>query len=316
VSTDPRVKDLLSPLADEVEVPSRVQVDRDKVIARMVEVSLSPEERFPARWRWAGALALAAGVALAAWGGSRFFAGSSAANSLPGVEVVALRGQLARVSPEGTLETSAGAEARIKAKGLELDLLENTKVSLAELGAASTSSAVRLDRGRVRCVIPHQLGRTFSVVTSDTRVIDVGTIFSVSVEPSSTGPKTVVNVEEGEVLIEHLGVQSRLTASQSWSSPQAEAKLAPPVAAAEPEVAEEPPRAAAPRRDVTAKRHRETLDVETKLLRGGLAKEQKGDLRGALSAFESLVSRYPDSPLAPDAKAALSRVKGRLESSK
>jgi outer membrane protein assembly factor BamD (BamD/ComL family) len=64
------------------------------------------------------------------------------------------------------------------------------------------------------------------------------------------------------------------------------------------------------------KRHPETLAAETKLLRSGLASEQKGDLKSAVTAFETLTSRYPDSQLAPDAKAALARVKGRLESSK
>jgi len=37
---------------------------------------------------------------------------------------------------------------------------------------------------------------------------------------------------------------------------------------------------------------------------------------GAVNAFETLLAEYPDSQLAPDAKAALARVQGRLESSK
>ncbi|HXK18176.1 MAG TPA: hypothetical protein VNG33_10260, partial [Polyangiaceae bacterium] len=64
------------------------------------------------------------------------------------------------------------------------------------------------------------------------------------------------------------------------------------------------------------KRRPETLAAETKLLRSGLSSEQKGDLRGAVNAFETLLAEYPDSQLAPDAKAALARVQGRLESSK
>src|SRR6185436_20144724 len=82
LTTDPSVKQLLAPLAEDVDDVSarRVQVDRDKIIARMVEVSLAPEERFSPRLRWAGALALAASVALAAWGGSRFF-GSGAGHT-------------------------------------------------------------------------------------------------------------------------------------------------------------------------------------------------------------------------------------------
>ena len=315
--SDPDVKQLLAPLADYEPEGSarRFQVDRDKIIARMVEVSLAPEDRFSLRARW-GVLALAAGFALAAWGGAHYLQGTQQA-SLPGVEVVVLRGQVTPLNSEGTLETSAGAEARIKAAGLELDLLENTKVSLKELGAAGrNSSAVRLDRGRVRCVIPHRPDRTFTVVTADARVVDLGTIFSVSVQPSVTGPKTFVEVEEGEVLVEYAGGQRRVTAAQSFSTRAAESPV--PVAApAEPAVvAEEAPRASGPgpRRE-PVKRPRETLGTETQLLRSGLASEQKGDLRAARAAFEQLVARYPESPLAPDARTALARVKGRLETS-
>ncbi len=328
--TDSRVAELLAPFTEpEDDLASRrLQVDREKIVSRMVDVSLAPEERFGSRARIVAALALAAGFALATWGGARLWRQATPTGAA-GIEVVALRGSVTGVqgdkssdlslgaptqlSPEGTLETSQNAEARIKTSaGMEIDLLENTKVSLAELGATRVSSALRLEHGRVRCVIPHQPGRTFTVVTAAARVIDVGTIFSVSVEQTATGPKTVVHVEDGEVLVQYPGGQSRLTASQSWASGSEPSK---PIAAAAPaDVAvEELPTTQSPRRDLV--KHRpETLAAETKLLRSGLANERKGELGAAVTAFETLVTRYPDSQLAPDAKAALARVKGRLES--
>ncbi len=330
--TDPKLAELLAPLTEpEDDLASRrLQVDREKIVSRMVEVSLAPEERFGSRARIAAALALAAGFALAAWGGARLWR-PAVPSAGAGIEVVALRGSVTgvqgakssglsvgaptRLSPEGTLETSQGAEARIKTNaGMEIDLLENTKVSLGELGAASASSALRLEHGRVRCVIPHQPGRTFSVVTAAARVVDVGTIFSVSVEPTDVGPKTVVHVEEGEVLVQYPGGQSRLTASQSWVSGTEPTKPVTAVAPADIAVDELPAKQSSQRNLV--KRRPDTLAAEAKLLRGGLASEQKGDLRGAVAAFDALVTRYPDSQLAPDAKAALARVKGRLESPK
>jgi hypothetical protein len=331
MTSDPKLQELLAPLTEpEPDVGSRrYQVDREKIVSRMVEVSLEAEDRFSGRARLFGALALAASFALATWGGVTLLRRNDAA-SAAGIEVVAVRGsvtgvqgskssglhagQTAVLSPEGTLETSQNAEARLKTKsGFEIELHENTRVSLNELGAASASSAVRLDRGRVRCVIPHQPGRTFAVVTSAARVIDVGTTFSVSIEPAEGGTKTVVHVEEGEVLVQHAGGQSRLTASESWTSGTEPPKVVAEAPPSEPEAVEEAPPVV--RRDA-AKRRPETLAAETKLLRSGLASEQKGDLRAAAAAFESLVTRYPGSQLAPDAKAALSRVKGRLESSK
>ena len=331
--TDPKVQALLAPLADTEDdlAPRRVQVDRDKIISRMVEVSLAPEERFGSRARIVGALALAASFALATWGGLHLWRRAAAVSPNSGIEVVALRGNVTGVqgskargltvgaptalNPEGTLETSQNAEARIKTGGgLEINLLENTRLSLGELGAASSSSAVRLERGRVRCVIPHQPGRTFSVVTNAARVVDLGTIFSVSVQDSEAGPKTVVHVEEGEVLVQFAGGQRRLTASQSWMSAGEPGKAV--VEAAPADVAvEDLPAAPGSRRD-PVKRRPETLESETKLLRSGLASEQKGDFQAAATAFQTLVKRYPESQLAPDAKAALARVKGRLESAK
>lgn len=334
MSSDPKVADLLGPLTESEDdlASRRLHVDREKIVSRMVEVSLAPQARFGARARVAAALALAASFALLTWGGlSLWKRGGPAAAS---IQVVALRGSVTGVqgsrttgltvgeattlSPEGTLETSRSAEARIKTSGgLEIALLENTRVSLGELGAASASSAVRLERGRVRCVIPHQPGRTFSVLTSVARVVDIGTIFSVSVEPTDAGPKTVVHVEEGEVLVQFAGGQQRLTASQSWTSAS---EASPPAVVAAPApveaASEEPaPVVPGPRRE-PGKRRPETLETETKLLRSGLASEQKGDLQAAAVAFQTLVTRYPESQLAVDAKAALLRVKGRLESPK
>lgn len=328
--TPPDVRDLLSPLTEDVEPTSRrFQVDREKIVSRMVEVSLTPEARFSPRVRLGMALALAASFALAAWGGlsalqrQRELAAAS-------IEVLALRGQVTSaegslqvgqarvVSRDGTLETSAHAEARIQTGGgMAIDLLENTKVSLRELGVSKSSSALRLERGRVRCVIPHEPGRVFSVVTANARVVDVGTTFSVSVQPAGAGVATIVHVEEGEVMVEHAGTQRHLRAPASWSSaPEAATPAVEPAPAALPAV-EEAPAAASPRRDVaSSKRQRETLDTETQLLQRGLASEQRGDFQGAARAFEQLVARYPGSPLAPDARAALARVKGRLGSPK
>jgi TolA-binding protein len=52
-----------------------------------------------------------------------------------------------------------------------------------------------------------------------------------------------------------------------------------------------------------------TLDEESRLLRLGLAAERQGHGAEAISFFEQLLSRYPRSPLAPDAREALLRVK-------
>lgn len=328
MSSEPNVRDLLAPLTQHEVAPAsiRFQVDREKIISRMVEVSLTPETRFSARARFGMALALAAGFALAAWGGLRAFDAQRLATASR-IEVLALRGQVTGsagaltpgqaqvVARDGSLETSERAEARINTgTGLEIALLENTKVSLRDLGAG-VSSALRLDKGRVRCVIPHEPGRVFSVVTADVRVVDIGTVFSVAVEPGAAGPKTSVHVEEGEVLVEHAGAKHHLRAPAFWSSVTDAPAVSEPPTSIEDLATEALPEVSA-RRDAPPKRPRETLAAEAQLLQAGLASEQRGDFQAAARAFEQLAARYPGSPLAPDARAALARVKNRLEAPK
>jgi hypothetical protein len=331
VSTDPKVAKLLAPLTEPEDAlaPRRIVVDREKLVSRMVEASRAPEERFGRRTRVAAALAVAASVALASWGGERLYRRDAASAS--GMEVLALRGSVTRVSgtratglavgeavnldPGGSLETARSAEARIRTgAGVDIVLAENTRISPSEQGVASTSSVLRLEHGRVRCVVPHRPGRTFTVVTNAARVIDIGTIFSVSVMPSEAGPTTVVHVEEGEVLVEFAGGRRYVRAAQSWTSAGEASLLAPAAAPADSTLAPTPV-APRPLRE-PVKRPTETLDAETKLLRSGLVSEQRGDFRAAAEAFQTLVARYPESQLAPDAKAALLRVRGRQGSSK
>ena len=329
MSTEPKVQELLSPLTSATDdLPSRRSpVDKGAIVSRMVEVSLTPKRRFGSRARVGAALVLAVGFALAIWGGAGWWKRGGTIRP-GGIEVVALRGNVLAVPgaqsrglavgeptalrPEGLLETSNEGGARIKAGGgLEIDLLENTKVILDQLDGAGVSPALRLERGGVRCVIEHRSGRTFSVVTAAARVLDVGTTFSVSVDNGEGGPRTFVHVEEGEVLVQFAGGERRISAAQSWmsaSEPSNTAVVAKPSSAP----AAEPAASSGRPRDLV-KRPPQTLEAETKLLRSGLASEQKGDLQGAVTAFETLVARYPESQLAPDARAALSRVKGQLE---
>jgi ferric-dicitrate binding protein FerR (iron transport regulator) len=336
MSTDRRaIEELLSPMtqADDDLAPRRVQVDRDKIIDRMVEASLAPptlQERFGSR-KLGYALALAAGFALAAFGASRLLKsdgeeldvvalGGQVTSVRGGVVTVLGVGQHAKLDADSKLETSAGARAELRAPGgVLLGLAENTQVSVAELTAASAST-LRLERGEVRCTIEHQPQRVFSVVTPDARVVDVGTVFTVNVKPASkaaAASETRVSVEQGEVLVKGTRGEEHLRASQSWSS-------APPAAAPAASQADQAPLDLAaedstdsPRSGSKPSKARpNTLAAETELLKSGLASEQRGDYRAAAQALDKLVKRYPSSPLAPDAKAAFSRVKGHLQSQK
>ncbi len=325
-----KVQELLTPMRERrVDLDSRrFKVEREKVVSAMVGASLAVGRVSPARLRVYAAIALAASFALLAAGfgyqASRPLAVASA--TTPQLSIFALQGEVTRIQgssraaivpgqpadigAEGLLETSAGSRARIRTvAGLEFELRENTRVSLADLNSASPDLSLRLFAGAVRCVVRHlPLGRTFSVITEDARIVDRGTVFTVAVDGSGAATKTAVHVEEGAVSVLHATGVTELSATrtQSWVSAAAE-----PAIVASPEALPLIPEATTTRRSVTPqKARRGTLDEETLLLRGGLASERSGELSAAAKSFESLLTRYPESPLAPDARAALARVKG------
>jgi hypothetical protein len=216
-------------------------------------------------------------------------------------------GESATVETGGHVTTASAGEAHLKAaSGVEFDVYDRTDVGLDELRGASSS--LRLFEGRVRCRVPHLApSATFSVVTSDVRVVVHGTVFSV--EASREGTVTV-RVDEGVVSVHHATGDVTLTASQSWSTQRAPEPASPvlqPVA--------KDPREAPPKTSLSLPRKSGepiasgTLDEETRLLRSGLAAERSGDLAGAAASFNQLLTRFPQSPLAPDARAALVRVR-------
>lgn len=339
MTVDPKVQELLAPMRDRsADVGARrFKVDREKIVSRMITASTSGLEVPSRHVRTYAALALAASFALIAAGASykAMHKAPVAAVAATHLDIVAIEGDVERVqgtvragmalgrstavAPDGAIETAAHAQALIKTEtGLEIQLRENTRVSLAEMNSADQGFALHLDAGAIRCIVPHLgAGHTFSVVTPDARVVDRGTIFTVSVEGTGPAARTVVRVEEGTVLVQYASGETQLDATQSWGSAT---PSEPPTATAAPaggstESTARIPVASGARHGIdTPKQPRGTLDEETSLLRLGLANERKGDLHGAAASFESLLSRYPESPLAPDARAALSRVKGSLGS--
>jgi hypothetical protein len=331
MSRDPALDELLAPLRDDPSGLSDrpVPIERDRVLLRMREAA----ERVPIerarRTRALRVLAVAAGFAVIA-GAAAIGTMTRSANRIevtalsgdvtldgPGTKPIA-PGEPARVAPEGDLTTAPHAQARIHtAGGLDLDVFESTRVALSDL--ALGSSMLRLGAGGVRCHVPHLAPKQiFSVVTPDATVVVHGTVFSVEVRPDGPATTTTVRVDEGVVVVRHPSGEVELRASQSWTNRAAPAPLptlTEPAADAAVAGVEKPlktsPRGTSRRTTESPPSSPGTLDEETRLLRSGLAAERNGDLAGATAAFEKLLSRYPQSPLVPDARAALGRVKAR-----
>jgi hypothetical protein len=325
---DASARALLAPMIErEVDLEGEAfRVDRARVLARMASAGVE-RTRWPA---YAGVLVAAAAVVLAvAIGWSSRRARDTIEVSVPPGSAVHFQSTTgegetlvgSRLVPSlGALETGAGSRAQvITSDGLAIELQNDTRVSLEAL--RTPESRLDLRRGGIRCTVAHRpASHPFHVVAADVTVIDLGTVFTVRID--DTTHATSVSVEEGEVLVKHRSGETRVKAPGTWSNVEPSVALpsppppAPPLASASPPASSRvtPPaekhelgtgRAAPPPKALPAA----TLGEESRLLRLGLAAERKGHAEEAVSLLEQFLSRYPNSPLAPDARDALRRVK-------
>jgi ferric-dicitrate binding protein FerR (iron transport regulator) len=326
MSREPSLRRLLAPMTErQVDLDhAAFRVDRERVLARMAQAGRRDRGR---RLGWVVMCAAAAGAVVLVFGTRLWKRDAGSSSSL---EVVVSEGSATqvrgaaqtavlpkrsmRIAAIGDLETAADSDARVTtADGTQIELRSHTRVSLEQLKPSTRK--VRLLGGSIRCSIPHRAAdQAFQVVTPDVTVVDVGTVFTVTLE----GPNlaTHISVEEGEVLIQNASGQTRLQAPSTWSS--APAVSEPLAAAGTPERATSAPNPAPAQ---SAKEGRPaarvpggkaaptaTLAIESQLLRQGLAAERQGRTADAISALTQLVTEYPHSPLAPDARAALARI--------
>ena len=123
----------------------------------------------------------------------------SAVQAIGNTEAHVVSQRSARIEATGDLQTADGSQASVRtADGLQVELRSQTRVGLG--GLRASKSQVNLLGGAIRCTVPHRTAaHAFQVVTADATVVDLGTVFTVSIE----GPNhaTRVSVEEGEVLV-------------------------------------------------------------------------------------------------------------------
>jgi hypothetical protein len=212
------------------------------------------------------------------------------------------------VSTASELVTEASSNLHVRtSSGLDIALFENSRLSLAGLGQAATS--VSLLSGGIRCEVPPlPRDQHFSVQTPGGSVIVQGTVFSVFVGAAAEGVRTCVKVERGEVLMKTAASAGRVGAGQSLGCERETTSV---VSAAETLA----PSAKPPEGALRANQdHPSTLDEENSLFQSGLAAERRGELAGARSAFDALLTKYPASPVAGEARAARTRVVKKLSS--
>lgn len=220
------------------------------------------------------------------------------------------------------LRTGAGETRRGTLEdGARVELAGGTELSVSAL-EPGTDELV-LDRGRVDLVVPKlRAGHTLSVATPDATVTVRGTRFSVEVVPEGARVVTNVEVAQGSVWVRQGEARWVLEAGSRWSSrPTAPEPSALPAASPE-SVASSAPGSAAQRAGGVASKvapapsststpagaaaqatsESSTLAQENDLYAAASRAARAGNDALAVRTLNELLARYPNSPLAQNAR--------------
>lgn len=340
MSDEAKVRELLAPFAERpVDLEGReFPVNREAAVAVIMKTAREGARARPYRVGVRGA-ALATGLALAA--AALLFLGrganevplptaKSALRPMAGTTLAEVSGMVTqrragasqRVQPgsharaidsNAVLQTAIRSSARLRnAQGDEVAVFENSALALS--GFDQPSRGVQLLAGSIRCEVSDLApGRRFSVLTPNASIEVRGTAFGVIVSGRGAAARTCVKVERGTVLITSSRSEQQLGAGQSWgceaerpSSNITDAESAAPRDAA----VEAPKESTKDRGDGQAVKVG-TLDEENRLFQAGLAAERRRDFAAARTAFDQLLTRFPTSPLASDARVARARVQAQ-----
>jgi hypothetical protein len=315
MTDEAKVRELFAPAQSrQVDVEGkRFKVNRERIISAMLRArgEVETDLATPARWRTVAAMAagFAVLVGSAGWFVLRRPHGAPTADqslSVSGVRGVVTRvdhgvgrsfapGQVATISPDGEFITAPQSEASVRAvSGLEIEIFEKTQLSLAGLGPAGANT-VNLATGDIRCRVPHLAeGRTFSIITPDATVVVHGTVFRVTVTGQAGATETCVRVEEGIVGVQTAAGETLVTAKQSRGCSLDELGAAPRAPSPSNKPLPSPASQVAKQRQAEpARAQAGTLDEENRLFEAGISAERRGDVHGAGSFFEQLLSHYP-----------------------
>ncbi len=314
------------------------RVNRERAISTILGAGEAADRR-RSRWRLArvagGVLAAAAGLALAASAIRTLNSGKphvAAVDSLLLQDVygkverreagqvlpVVGRDDVISVTTANELITGVASGARLRSRqGLDIQLLENGRLTLAGLGH-QPSMSVQLLAGSIRCQVPHlPAGEQFSVVTPNATVIVHGTAFSVLVSGIAEAVRTCVRVSDGRVVVKSPEGERVLGPGMTWGCET----VGPPAEAGErlpddPTLAPSavPPATGREQTRTPAVKPAGTLDAENQLFQTALAAERVGNLSAAETSLERLLSKYPGSLLSTDARIALARVRRKPQS--
>jgi ferric-dicitrate binding protein FerR (iron transport regulator) len=225
---------------------------------------------------------------------------------------------VSELTAPGEIVAPQGAWSRVSTqRGVRVDLAPSTRlrVTAAASQQPNARGGLRLEQGEVHCRVPRLGTRDqFTIETPDARVVVHGTVFSVRFGGGARRG-TCVRVQEGKVEVQQRGSSVLLGAGAEWgcepepatvtAAPKLEARIEPGAA----KLALAHKGASAARRSPAVRVPEGTLDRENALLAAALFAERQGDLAQAQKLFTELLAKHPRSPLVPEARVGLSRVR-------
>ncbi len=207
--------------------------------------------------------------------------------------------------------TTADAEATLLLpRGVRIKLASSTELSLTRV--LDAEQRLRLELGYTEISVPRPGGpAVFSVETPDSQVVVHGTEFSVRVErdPRTNAVATTVSVSRGSVLVIHGGERRLLELGTTWSSHAGDTP--PPTIESEPRP--DPLRSSSPpAKPARAPSTPPSLAEQNRLFQAFLDARAAGDDARAVRVLDELLTRFPDTPLADQARVGRFRALQRL----
>lgn len=184
----------------------------------------------------------------------------------------------------GRLRTPEDGGAQVTAGGVELTLSPS---STADLAFAGPTRRVVLMRGEVTLDVPALGKASLAVVTPDAVVTVHGTRFTVSLDSTARGNTSCVRVEEGVVSVMRGSGPETLLADQHSGCERT------------------PARQDHFKANTKRTKHTRALSRQNGLFRRAIAAQQQGQHRVARGQLTRLLTRYPKSPLAAEARRML-----------
>jgi hypothetical protein len=206
---------------------------------------------------------------------------------------------------DDALETPAHEGAELRLSNL-VNVTLSPQTEVAQMTARRGQvERIFLTRGRAHLRVAKLTdGRRFHVTTPFAEVRVRGTAFDVELLPG-VSPATCVRVQEGLVEVVSGKTTHMVGAGQTWGcdprplpgvSSTVETAPAPP-----------PPRAVAPaRRRNPAETH--ALRAQNQLFQRALRAQRAGEHETAIASYRAFLQRYPDAPLAAQARANLAAI--------